>query len=337
MRAMYCTEPFKLVMREEEPEKPKKDDVLIKVAFCGICPWDVRVYIGKKAVPLPRILGHEATGTVTEPGEDVRDLPVGTRVVADFIEKCGICSMCRSDRSNKCLNPVYHKGGFAEYIKIPRKNVFPLKDTTTLKAAALTEPLACVLHGMKMLNPRPGKLVVIVGSGPIGLLHMQAAAAYGAKTMVLDIIDERLAKAKSLGADYVVNSNTEDQKKAVARYSGGDGADAVVVTVPDTPIVRSAVDLLGNRGKLNIFAGIYPQDDLVIDPNIIHYKEISLLGSADSTSADFVDALNLIESGNVITESLISDMVPLDRLDEGFKIVLERGGLKVLARIAGEN
>ncbi len=337
MKVMYCIEPFKLEMREEETESLKKDDVKIKVAYCGICPWDVRVFNGKKNVPLPRILGHEATGTVVETGEDIHDLSVGTRVVVDFIEKCGICKMCRTGRSNKCINPTYHKGGFAEYIKIPRKNVFPLKGSTSLKAAALTEPLACVVHGQKMMGPAPGKVEVIVGAGPIGLLHMQTATAYGATTVVIDILDDRLKTAKEMGVDYIINSSKEDQKTAVMEYTDGNGADTVVVTVPSTKVVSGAIDLLGNQGNLNIFAGIYPQDNLVIDPNIIHYKEIKLFGSADSTSEDFGDALALIESGQIKTTDLISHLVTLDKLGEGFQTVLERGGLKVMVQIAGDN
>jgi len=113
-------------------------------------------------------------------------------------------------------------------------------------------------------------------------------------------------------------------------------ADAVVVTVPNTSVVSSSIDLLGKQGKLNIFAGIYPQDTLVIDPNIIHYGEICLLGSADSTSSDFVDALAMIESGQVKTETLISDLLPLEELDKGFKIVNDRGGLKIMCELAGD-
>lgn len=337
MKAMYLTEPFSLELRENDPKPEiiKDDDVIIKVSYCGICPWDVRVYNGKKNVPLPRVLGHEATGTVVETGEGVDDLPAGTRVVADFIVKCGICRMCRTNRPNKCSNPQFLKGGFEEFVKIPRKNVFTLRDGTSLKAAALTEPLACVLHGQKMLEPEPGKLEIIVGAGPIGLMHMQAAAAYGAKTLVIDLIEERLQKARELGADYIVNGSREDQKAMVEEYTEGYGAEAAVVTVPSTPVVRSTIDLMAVRGRVNIFAGIYPQDDLVLDPNIIHYKEINLLGSADSTTEDFVDALALIENGQVDTASLISDLLPLERLDEGFKRVNERGGLKVVAELAG--
>ncbi len=337
MKAMYLNEPFSLEMKTDDPkpEISEKDDVIIEVAYCGICPWDVRVYNGKKNVPLPRVLGHEATGKVVETGEGVKDLPAGTRVVADFIVKCGICRMCRTGRPNKCSSPTFLKGGFEEYVKIPRKNVYTLRDATSLKAAALTEPLACVIHGQKMLEPAPGKLEIIVGAGPIGLMHMQAAAAYGARTLVIDLIDERLQKAKELGADYVINGAKEDQKAKVDEFTEGAGAEAAVVTVPSTPVVRSTIDLMAVQGRLNIFAGIYPQDDLVIDPNIIHYKEINLLGSADSTSEDFVDALALIENGQVDTESLISDLLPLEKLDDGFKKVNDRGGLKVVAELAG--
>jgi L-iditol 2-dehydrogenase len=338
MKAVYCTAPEKLEMKPNEPEPAlaSADDVIIRVAYCGICPWDVRVFNGRKQVPLPRILGHEATGTVTAVGDGVKDLAVGARVVADFILKCGVCPMCRTGRSNKCTSPVFLKGGFEEYVKIPRRNVFPLRDGTSLKAAALTEPLACVVRGQKMLKPAPGKVEIIVGAGPIGLLHMQTAAAFGARTIVIDLIDSRLEKAKALGADLIINGSSGDRQEKVKEFTGGLMADAAVVTVPNTAVVRSSIDLLGNGARLNIFAGIYPQDQLTIDPNIIHYRELNILGSADSTHEDFIDALALIESGRIGTESLISDLVLLEKLDEGFKKVNERGGLKVVVELAGE-
>jgi L-iditol 2-dehydrogenase len=337
MKAVYCTAPMTLELRRDEPEPEiqNPDDVIIQVAYCGICPWDVRVFNGKKKVPLPRILGHEATGTVVRTGDAVKDLPGGTRVVADFILKCGVCPMCRSGRSNTCTSPVFLKGGFQEYVRIPRRNVFPLRPTTTLQAAALTEPLACVVHGQKMLEPTPGKVSIIVGAGPIGLLHMQTAAAFGATTVVIDLLESRLETARELGADFVINSASTDQKALVMDYTSGRGADCAVVTVPSTPVVRGCLDLMGIGGRINIFAGIYPQDELEIDPNIIHYKELNLLGSADSTHDDFVDALALIETGQVITQSLISDLVSLEHLGKGFARVNERGGLKVVAELAG--
>lgn len=335
MKAMYCTEPFSLEMRDDDIGQLKPDDVVIETAYCGICPWDIRAFSGKKKVPLPRVLGHEASGRVAYTGEAVDDLPEGTRVVADFIEKCGVCAMCRKGRSNKCMHPKYLKGGFAQYVKIPRKNVFPLQSTTSLKAAALTEPLACVVRGQKMLLPGPGKAAVVIGTGPIGLLHLQAASAWGAKTIAVDIIDERLETARLLGADYVVHSARDNLKDLVNTWTDGLGADAVVITVPSTSAVSEGIELLAAGGRLNIFAGIYPQDNLVVDPNIIHYKEISILGSADSTTEDFSEALTLIESGLVKTEPLISHMVPLDRLHDGFDIVMNRGGMKVLAEISG--
>lgn len=338
MKAVYLTAPATLELHTDEP-KPvilHPHDVLIKVAYCGICPWDVRVYNGKKQVPLPRILGHEATGIVEEVGSQVQDLSIGCHVVADFIVKCGVCPLCRTGRSNKCEHPRFLNGGFEEYVVVPRRNVYPMKHQTSLKAASLTEPLACVVRGQKMLAPSPGKVEVIVGSGPIGLLHMQTAKAYGARTIVIDMLESRLEKARQLGADFCIHAGREDQKKRVQTYTDGMMADAVVVTVPSTPVVKGAIELLGKGGRLNIFAGIYPLDNLVLDPNIIHYNELQLLGSADSTPEDFVDSLALIEHGQVKTESLISDLVPLEKLDEGFKIVNEQSGLKVVCQVAGD-
>lgn len=339
MKAVYLVAPKQLELRvnEPKPEVVHADDVLIRIAYSGICPWDVRVFNGKKQVPLPRILGHESTGIVEAVGSAVTDLAPGVPVVADFIVKCGVCPACRTGRGNVCRQPKFLKGGFEEYVVVPRTNVYPLLDRKFLKAAALTEPLACVVHGQNALRLTPGEVEIIVGAGPIGLMHMQTAKAHGCRTIVIDVLQSRLDVAASLGADFCIDASKEDQRERVGQITGTVMADAAVVTVPSTAVVRSCMDLLGKGGRLNIFAGIYPQDNLVIDPNMIHYNELCLTGSADSTSRDFYDALGLIQHGQVRTEELVSTLVTLETLDEGFRIVNDRAGLKIVCKIAGDD
>jgi threonine dehydrogenase-like Zn-dependent dehydrogenase len=154
--------------------------------------------------------------------------------------------------------------------------------------------------------------------------------------IVADLIDERLELARELGADVVVNSGRENLKDAVMAATGGAGVDAAVVAVGASPLVTQAAELLAAGGRLNIFAGIYPVDPLNIDPNLIHYKELVLTGSADSTQEDMREALRYIESREVQVEPLISHLLPLDCLDDGFQLVLNRVGMKVMVEVGGE-
>lgn len=337
-RAMWLLEPGKFEFRRQPVHHVGPNDVLFRVAYAGICPWDVRVFSGKKRVPMPRLMGHEASGAVVQVGENVSDLQVGQRVVGDFIVKCGVCPSCRSGRSNRCQHPSFPQGAYEDYAVLPRQNIHLIhKPTTTLKAAAFMEPLACVVRGQTMLRLSPGENEIVIGAGPIGLMHMQIARRFGARVMMIDPLTERLDLATRLGADAVYNnSDGKAMKDAVMEWTSGHGADAAVVTVGVSPVVVETAGCMADGGRLNIFAGIYPPEPLAIDPNLIHYGELVLTGSADSTPFDMHQALAQIESGQVAVEEIISHLLPLERLAEGFEIVLKRQGLKVMVEIGGE-
>jgi L-iditol 2-dehydrogenase len=336
MRAMYLTAPEQIELREQPIYQVGPNEVLVRVAYAGICPWDLRAYLGKKKVSLPRVLGHEISGTVVEKGELVKDLEIGDKVVGDFGVKCGYCVNCRQGRGNKCSNLEFLPGGFADYAKFPRTNIYPIKKGTSMKAAACTEPLATVFRGQRLLNLKPGEVEAVIGVGPIGQMHLQVARQFGARTIAVDLIQERLDLAKELGAEMTINSSETSMVDAIMEATGGRGADAITVTVQSAPLICEAVKALGYGGRLNIFAGIYPQDELHIDPNLIHYKELNILGSADSTSYEFREALKLIEDGAVKVEPLISHVLPLEELAKGLDIVAKCGGMKVIMEVEGD-
>lgn len=335
MRQMWAEEPGQLEVRERPIFEVGADDVLVRVAYTGICPWDVRAFFGKSSVPFPRVLGHECVGRVAEFGSNVQDLQVGQAVAVDFIVKCGQCAACRRGLSNRCQHPTYQQygGGYADYIRIPRRNIYPLRAQTSLKSAAFMEPLACVVRGQNLLHNRPGEVQIVIGLGPIGLMHMQTARCFGAKVIGVDLIEARVEKAKELGFDWAVNAQDVDLAAFVKDVTDGWGADTGVVAVGSARLVEQTLPMLAPGGRLNIFAGIYPKDELHIDPNLIHYQEYVLTGSADSTPQDNFQSLKLIEDGLVDTESLISHLLPLEELRQGFDLVKDAQGLKVMMEI----
>jgi len=338
MRVMWCEKPNQVEKRRIPIYEPGDDEVLIRVAYAAICPWDIRAFAGlSSAVTFPRVLGHEVSGIVAAVGQKVKNFQVGQAVCPDMIVKCGVCRACRSGRSNRCRRPTFQqfRGGYADYVCVPEKNVFLLKPGTGLKAASLMEPLACVTRGQTLLDLYPGQLELVVGAGPIGLMHMQVARAFGAQVIVSDPLGDRLVKAKELGADWVINPNEAELPKLVKDLSDGWGADAIVVTVGSARLVEQMVPLLAPGGKLNIFAGVYPKDEIRLDPNLIHYGEFSLTGSADSTQADMLHALAFIENGQVRTADLVSHTLPLEALGQGLELVKNRVGLKVVIEVSG--
>jgi L-iditol 2-dehydrogenase len=338
MRVMWCEKPNQVEVRRVPVYEPGDDEVLIKVAYAAICPWDIRAYSGlSSSVAFPRVLGHEVSGVVAAMGKNVKNFEIGEKVCPDMIVKCGVCKACRSGRSNRCRRPTFQqfRGGYADYVCVPERNVFALNPGTSLKAAAMMEPLACVTRGQTLLSPYPGELELVVGAGPIGLMHMQVARTFGCRVIVSDPIPERLDKAKELGADWVINPGEEDLPKLVKEVSDNWGADCIVITVGSSRLVEQMVPLLAPGGRLNIFAGIYPKDEIHLDPNLIHYGEFVLTGSADSTQQDMLHALSFIENGQVNTLDLISHVLPLEELDRGFDLVKNRQGLKVIVEVNG--
>ncbi len=339
MRQMWCETPGQIELRERPIFEVGENQVLVKTAYTGICPWDVRAFSGKSSsVKFPRVLGHETSGYVAEVGANVKDLSVGQPVVCDFIVKCGVCPACRRGLQNRCQQPTYQQfgGGYGDYVCLPRQNIYPLQPGTSLKAAAFMEPLACVVRGQNMFQLYPGEVELVVGVGPIGLMHMQVARQFGARVIAADLVPERLAKAKSMGAEWVVNPKETDLAEFVKDATGGWGVDAAVVAVGSARLVEQTLPLLAPGGRLNIFAGIYPRDELRLDPNLIHYGEFILTGSADSTPQNMAQALRLIETGQVNTETLISHLLPLSEVGRGFELVADTAGLKIMIEVNGE-
>jgi len=339
MRAMWCERPQQLELRQVPIHAVGDDDVLVKVAYTAICPWDVRAYSGlASAVAFPRILGHEVVGTVARVGKNVKHLELDQPVAPDMIIKCGTCKACRSGRANRCLRPTFlqYGGGYADYVCVPQRNVHTLHPSTSLKAAALMEPLACVLRGQDMLRLSPGEVELVVGLGPIGLMHMQVARAFGARVIASDPIESRLEKARSLGADWTINPNETDLSQFIKSVTDSWGVDAIALTVGSARMVEEVVRYLAPGGRLDIFAGIYPKDLVHLDPNQIHYGEWNITGSADSTPENMHRALTLIEAGEVKTEALVSHILPLEQLAQGFDLVKNRTGHKIMIEVNGE-
>jgi len=205
-----------------------------------------------------------------------------------------------------------------------------------MKAAAFMEPLACVLRGQEMLRLYPGEVEIVVGLGPIGLMHMQVARSFGARVIAVDLIPARLEKAQALGADWMVNPTETNLGDFVKEATDGWGADAAVIAVGSARLVEQTLPMLAPGGRLNIFAGIYPKDELRIDPNLIHYGEYILTGSADSTPENMHRALGLIQDGIVDTAGLVSHLLPLEDLERGFEMVQNAEGLKIMMEVNGE-
>lgn len=316
--------------------EPAADEVLVRVAYCGICPSDFRVYDGRSSQKLPLILGHEFTGWIAKAGAAVSRLHVGDRVVVNPGQPCYTqCPACLRGFPNKCTNMQTGGGGggLGQYRLSKEAAIFPLKPSTDMVAASFAEPLACVLHGQGRARIKPGSLVVVVGSGPIGLLHMLSAKRAGARVIVSEPHPDRLAVAARLGADVAVDPSKQDLPAIVRAESDGWGAEAVIIAVGNKAASEAAVRLLGIQGTIILFAGMYPNLPLEMDSNFIHYSEVNITGSSDYADPEFYQSVSFIERGLIDTRKLVSHVLPFERIAEGMEIVRQASSLKVIIQV----
>jgi L-iditol 2-dehydrogenase len=310
------------------------DDVLIRIHACGICPSDLRAYTGARAGHrgYPFTPGHEWAGEVLAVGDAVQGFAVGDRVVPSWRVVCGKCYYCIRGITNYCENLLQGRvrGGFAEYGVAPVASLLKIPEGVSYQEASFCEPLACCINGSQYSQIRFGANVVIVGAGPIGLMHTQLAKISGARVIVSDLVAERLAKAKEVGADELVHAAEGDPVQQVKALTGGRGADVVIVAVGAPKALQQALEMADLCATVNYFAGTYPPTTIPLDPNLIHYKQIRLTGSHDFSPLDFQNALRFITLGMVKVAPLISHDLPLARVKEGFDIVAGQKGLKVV-------
>ena len=336
-----------LRVEEVTDPEPGPGEALIRIHACGVCPSDLRAYLAARpgGAKGPHTPGHEWAGVVVALGEAggrggdrpaTEGIKVGDRVVADWRQVCGRCYQCRRGVFNYCENLEHGvRGGFAGYGVAPLTQLRAIPDNVSFEEASFTEPLACVIQAHGYTEIGLGDDVVIVGAGPIGLLHLQIARSRGGRVIVSDPIAARLEKARALGAHDVVDGSASDPVARVKALTEGRGANAVIVAVGGAEPIRQGLDMAAINGWVNAFAGTYPPVEMPVDPNLIHYRQIRFTGSHDFTPHHFTTALKLIQHGIVRVVPLISHRFPLEEIRTAFETTANRGGLKSMVHIEG--
>jgi L-iditol 2-dehydrogenase len=229
-------------------------------------------------------------------------------------------------------------GGFAEFVKVPpnivKKGTLEIPSAISYEEAALTEPLACCLHGIEECHVDVGDSVAIVGDGPIGLMHLQLARFKGATKIILSgQLDERLRLAEELGANVTVNEAEEEPVKKVMEETNNRGADAVIVAVGSVAAAEEGLKLVRKGGIVNLFGGFPSQSELKLDPNSIHYSEVTITGTFGFSHITFANALQLISTRNVNLNKLITHRFKLDQVLTAIDVLADRKGLKAVVTI----
>jgi len=311
------------------------DDVLVRVACCGVCGTDLHIFEGGYPVRLPLVPGHEFSGVIDKIGRRVKRFKVGDRVAVDPNINCGTCYYCRKGMTNFCEKweaiGVTRQGAYAELVAAPASNVYRVPESAPLETFAFVEPVSCVLHGLDRANPKKGETALVIGLGAIGLIFGQLLRMRGVKVMGSDLVEHRLRLAKNLGFDQIVNPADESIAHAARSWTAGRGVDLVVEASGSIKATEEAMKLLDKGGRIVVF-GVAPETaTLALRPFSLYRDEISLIGSFTNPNT-FAAAVKILTSSRLLVEELISKTIDLSHVETAFEEVSLRKGIKYLVK-----
>lgn len=330
---LYGKEDVKI---EKVPIPPVSvGEVLIKVQVALTCGTDLKVYqrgYHARMIQPPALFGHELAGIIEEVGLGVKEFRRGMRVVALNSAPCGFCFFCLRKQPNLCEDLLFNNGAYAEYIKVPRRivqvNTLRIPDTVRFEAAAMCEPLACVLHGFNQARPERGDTVVIIGAGPIGLMFMQVAKLSGSRVVAVVKRQEQVKDACHFGADETVQITAVHDPIAAVRALTPNkrGADVVIEAVGSPQAWQTAVDMVRKGGTVNFFGGCASGTKVKLDAQRLHYSQITLTATFHHTPETVRKAFALITENKIQSADYVTGEAPLSRLKEVLRKMIDRSG-----------
>ncbi|WP_110955089.1 zinc-binding dehydrogenase [Anaerosinus massiliensis] len=342
MRAVVLAGPNDFKATQIETPEIGDHEILLEMKKAAICGTDIRILEGKKTkdVRYPSVIGHEMCGVIKKVGKEVRDFAVGNKVAIANVIPCHACNSCLNGRENACMNRkaigYEFNGGFAEYVLIPEialasGNVIRLPAHVSFAEGALIEPLACCIRGLKNAGTGFNDTVLIVGAGPIGLMHLQLAKIAGAcKVIVSEPIASRREKAEKLGADLIVDPTKEILQEIIRKETDGLGVDVIMVAIGVPQIVNSTIKLCKKGGTVNLFAGFAGTGECTIEVNTIHYGEINVNGSTAYKRQDYLEAAQMVINQKINLKEIVTHTFKIEEFQQAYEVCKRGEGLKVL-------
>lgn len=331
---------LELVTRDEPVAGP--GEIVMKIEATTLCGTDIRILDGSKTAGVrPGVVpGHEIAGRIASIGSGVDGYTVGQQATVSIVVSCNRCSACLADKEHLCANLELFgygiDGGLTEYMLVPARavakgNVITTSTEIPPHALALSEPVSCVLNGFDQYQAGPGDTVVVLGAGPIGLLHTQLAAKMaGARHVVVSNRSAaRRETALGVGATHTVDPTTTNLNQFVHELTDGEGADVVIVCIGGLDLANEALELAGIGGRVNYFAGFPKGSTAVMDPNLIHYKELVVTGGSNARRRDVRRAIRVLESGLIDTDAIVSHQYALTDLMKAYDALKQRIGVKI--------
>lgn len=326
-------------VKETEIPELKSHEVLIKNAACGVCGTDVHIFHGEPGsadVNPPVILGHEYSGEIVKVGAGVLSLKVGDHVTVDPNIYCGKCQYCRNGKKQMCTDMraigVTMNGGFAEYSVVPEAQAFLLEPSVTFEAGAMTEPLACCIHGIDLAGIKAGDRVCVVGGGAIGLLMVQLAKLSGAAKVVLSEPNElRRETAMKLGANCAINPMDASYYEDYLEFMGEGGAEVVIECVGNNPALKSAFEYANKGATVLVFSVPKVGATYDLDMFDVFKKELTIKGSFVNPDTH-LRAVELINSGKIDVKPIITHTFGIDELPEAIAMQMSNDSIKVIVK-----
>lgn len=321
-------------------------ELRLRIEACAVCGSDLKTFqSGNPRMKPPITMGHEFSGRVDAVGAGVRGFAAGERVVMATSVSCGKCFYCRRGWSNLCaeLKPMgfFFPGGMAEYVIVPELAVrnghvvkVPPSSGLAAEHAALAEPVSCAVNCAELCGIAEGDAVVVVGAGPMGLLNLFVARELGARKLILaQRAGKRLEQMRAFDCGRLVDSSQEDLRAVVLQETGGLGADCVIVAAPSAAAQGEALGLVRKRGTLCLFASLPVGSNLLsMDSRLIHYGEIRVVGSSDSTARQVEKALSILAQPGFPKEKLVSHQLGLEEIHRAFELMLARDSMRVVLK-----
>ncbi|WP_371029182.1 zinc-binding dehydrogenase [Pseudoclavibacter sp. JSM 162008] len=336
MRAAQYSGEHRIIVNEVEAPAPASGEVQIRVAYTGICGTDLHVLHGSMdaRVDVPQAIGHEMSGTVESVGEGVTAFAAGDKVTVMPLDWCGTCPACKAGNSHICQNlnfvGIDSPGSLQELWNVREDLVVPLPASLSLEHAALVEPLAVACHDVSRSRLTEGETAVIIGGGPIGQLIALVAAATGATVYVIEPNPERRALAERLGA-RTIDPTTSDAVAIIEEATGSAGADVVFEVAGVAVTALTAVDYAKVRGRV-VLVAIHP-NPVPINLHRVFWRELELIGARVYVRADFERAIELLASGAVPADELITSVVGLSETQAAFDQLSGAAAMKILVNV----
>ena len=340
MKALLLSQYKRLDIVELDEPVLGPDDVLVEVRACGICGSDIHGYDGSsgRRIP-PLVMGHEAAGVVARIGSNVTNLAVSQRVTFDSTVSCGQCFFCLRGDINLCdhrrvlgvsCGEYRQHGAFAEFVAVPQHICYTIPDSLPFAQAAMIEAVSIAVHAARRTLVESGDVAVIVGSGMIGLLVIQAMRQAGCSTVIaVDLDPHRLELARELGADHTLQADEVEVADEVRQLTGGRGADIALEVVGAGGTIAMAIDSVRKGGRVTLVGNLAPKVEMPLQSVVT--RELSLIGSCASRG-EYPDCIEMISRGDILVEPLISAMAPLEEGPEWFERLYagQPGMLKVM-------